>query len=83
MYYIHYLDFNKRLDEWVTIDRLDISQPSKVVFPKPELDKKDEKKRKYEEPEASPSSHDSHDSQLFEASPNLTFEQDLQRLRVG
>lgn len=22
-YYVHYLDFNKRLDEWVTEDRLD------------------------------------------------------------
>ena len=23
MYYVHYVDYNKRLDEWVTEDRLD------------------------------------------------------------
>ncbi|XP_021957857.1 histone acetyltransferase Tip60 isoform X2 [Folsomia candida] len=30
-YYVHFLDFNKRLDEWVDEKRLD---PSKVFFPK-------------------------------------------------
>jgi len=29
-YYVHYVDFNKRLDEWVTRNRLDLSQ---VIFP--------------------------------------------------
>lgn len=29
-YYVHYVDFNKRLDEWVTHDRIDLSQ---VEFP--------------------------------------------------
>lgn len=32
LYYIHYEDFNKRLDEWVTEERMDIAklvQPSK------------------------------------------------------
>jgi len=29
-YYVHYVDFNKRLDEWVAHDRLDLSQ---VEFP--------------------------------------------------
>ena len=40
MYYVHYVDFNKRLDEWVAADRLDISVESKIIYPKPE-DKKD------------------------------------------
>ncbi|RWS04048.1 histone acetyltransferase KAT5-like protein [Dinothrombium tinctorium] len=26
LYYIHYIDFNKRLDEWVTKDRLDLNE---------------------------------------------------------
>lgn len=26
MYYIHYIDFNKRLDEWVSQDRLDLKE---------------------------------------------------------
>ncbi|XP_034034462.1 histone acetyltransferase KAT5-like [Thalassophryne amazonica] len=33
LYYVHYIDFNKRLDEWVTADRLDIK---KLQFPKKE-----------------------------------------------
>uniref|UniRef100_A0A3P8WE17 Histone acetyltransferase KAT5 n=1 Tax=Cynoglossus semilaevis TaxID=244447 RepID=A0A3P8WE17_CYNSE len=31
LYYVHYIDFNKRLDEWVTADRLDMK---KLQFPK-------------------------------------------------
>ncbi|XP_041657408.1 histone acetyltransferase KAT5 isoform X2 [Cheilinus undulatus] len=33
LYYVHYIDFNKRLDEWVTGDRLDLK---KLQFPKKE-----------------------------------------------
>ncbi|XP_041864393.1 histone acetyltransferase KAT5-like isoform X2 [Melanotaenia boesemani] len=33
LFYVHYIDFNKRLDEWVTSDRLDMK---KLQFPKKE-----------------------------------------------
>uniref|UniRef100_A0A8C6L6C7 Histone acetyltransferase KAT5 n=1 Tax=Nothobranchius furzeri TaxID=105023 RepID=A0A8C6L6C7_NOTFU len=33
LYYVHYIDFNKRLDEWVTTERLDVK---KLQFPKKE-----------------------------------------------
>ncbi|XP_028277913.1 histone acetyltransferase KAT5-like [Parambassis ranga] len=33
LFYVHYIDFNKRLDEWVTVDRLDLK---KLQFPKKE-----------------------------------------------
>ena len=33
-YYVHYSEFNKRLDEWVTADRLDLSR--EVEWPRPE-----------------------------------------------
>ncbi|XP_077185550.1 histone acetyltransferase KAT5 isoform X4 [Paroedura picta] len=33
LFYVHYIDFNKRLDEWVTHDRLDLK---KIQFPKKE-----------------------------------------------
>ncbi|XP_042202085.1 histone acetyltransferase KAT5 [Callorhinchus milii] len=33
VFYVHYIDFNKRLDEWVTPDRLDLK---KIQFPKKE-----------------------------------------------
>lgn len=31
LYYVHFVDFNKRLDEWVTKDRLDLT---KIQYPK-------------------------------------------------
>lgn len=39
-FYVHYVDFNKRLDEWVNADRIDLSQ--EVEWPAPE---KAEKKK--------------------------------------
>ncbi|KAL4901891.1 hypothetical protein BDW74DRAFT_169859 [Aspergillus multicolor] len=39
-FYVHYVDFNKRLDEWVAASRLDLSQ--EVEWPQPE---KPEKKK--------------------------------------
>ncbi|KAK9467959.1 acyl-CoA N-acyltransferase [Lipomyces arxii] len=38
IFYVHYQDYNKRLDEWVPVDRLDLSRP--VQWPKPEKPKK-------------------------------------------
>lgn len=44
-YYVHYNEFNKRLDEWVTPDRLDLSR--EVEWPRPEkVPKKADKKGK-------------------------------------
>ena len=41
-FYIHYINFNKRLDEWVPVDRMDFTT---VVLPKPEPAKKEYKKK--------------------------------------
>jgi len=38
---VHYVDFNKRLDEWITVDRLDVSVPSRITFPQPGNEKKE------------------------------------------
>lgn len=96
VYYIHYVDFNKRLDEWVTAERLDLSAPGKVSFPKPEekRDKeekapKDTKKRKIEELQGeigvdSPREQSPDTpAESSGSSAHLTFEQDLHRLREG
>jgi len=92
VYYIHYVDFNKRLDEWVTADRLDLSSASKITFPKPE-DKKDvektprdTKKRKIEDvhsPVDSPREQSPESPTESGSSAHLSFEQDLHRLREG
>ncbi|ORX46714.1 hypothetical protein DM01DRAFT_1396727 [Hesseltinella vesiculosa] len=37
-YYVHYVEFNKRLDEWVPMDRLDFTRG--IEFPKPDTKKK-------------------------------------------
>ncbi|CUM67176.1 uncharacterized protein PRCAT00004869001 [Priceomyces carsonii] len=42
VYYVHYQDFNKRLDEWISADRIDYSRA--MVLPEVKADKKDEKK---------------------------------------
>lgn len=34
LYYIHYIDYNKRLDEWVNQDRLDLKE---MQLPKKEV----------------------------------------------
>ena len=42
-YYVHYEDFNKRLDEWVPPSRLDLTQ--EVEWPQPEAPKKGQKQQ--------------------------------------
>lgn len=37
VFYVHYVEFNKRLDEWVELERINLERP--VVFPKPEVKK--------------------------------------------
>lgn len=44
VFYVHYEDFNKRLDEWIELDRIDFTQP--VQFPKPATPKKENKSSK-------------------------------------
>ncbi|CDH51190.1 kat5 family histone acetyltransferase mst1 [Lichtheimia corymbifera JMRC:FSU:9682] len=46
-YYVHYVEFNKRLDEWVSFERLDFSRD--IEFPKP-----DQKKNKTRDSTATP-----------------------------
>ncbi|QLQ81436.1 hypothetical protein HG537_0F01970 [Torulaspora globosa] len=48
-FYVHYVDYNKRLDEWIMADRIDLEKD--VVFPKPktlddDLNKQKKKKKK-------------------------------------
>lgn len=44
VFYVHYEEFNKRLDEWIELDRIDFSRP--VTFPKPDTTKKDKQANK-------------------------------------
>lgn len=53
-YYVHYVGFNKRLDEWVQSEQLNVSDPEKVEYPKKKkasTKKKAPSKRKEEEKE--------------------------------
>lgn len=43
VFYVHYVDFNKRLDEWIELDRIDFDK--EVIFPKEEDKKEKEKKQ--------------------------------------
>lgn len=44
VFYVHYQEFNKRLDEWITTDRIDYKRA--MIIPEVKVDKKDEKKSK-------------------------------------
>jgi len=53
-YYVHYVGFNKRLDEWVAKDRIIIAAPSDIEYPKKKkTSKKEEPKEKAPETGAS------------------------------
>lgn len=43
-YYVHYVEFNKRLDEWIDEDAIDFHRP--LILPKQQNPKKDTKKQK-------------------------------------
>ncbi|ABN64339.2 predicted protein [Scheffersomyces stipitis CBS 6054] len=42
VFYVHYQEFNKRLDEWISSDRIDYRRP--MILPEVKADKKEEKK---------------------------------------
>ncbi|AQZ10668.1 ESA1 (YOR244W) [Zygosaccharomyces parabailii] len=43
-FYIHYVDFNKRLDEWIAADRINLNR--EVYYPRPKNNEEDSKKKK-------------------------------------
>lgn len=53
-FYVHYEDFNKRLDEWILASRINIER--EVTFPKPR--DPDEKKKKKQKKSATPQATD-------------------------
>ncbi|KAK6460149.1 histone acetyltransferase ESA1 [Scheffersomyces coipomensis] len=42
VFYVHYQEFNKRLDEWISTDRIDFNRA--LIFPEVKTEKKDPKK---------------------------------------
>lgn len=44
IFYVHYQEFNKRLDEWIGLDRIDYKRA--IIVPEVKIEKKDEKKDK-------------------------------------
>lgn len=50
-YYVHYVEFNKRLDEWTLEENIDFHRP--IMLPKAQSPKKDTKKQKKKTPASS------------------------------
>eukprot|EP00002_Diphylleia_rotans_P031950 TRINITY_DN6667_c0_g1_i1.p1 TRINITY_DN6667_c0_g1~~TRINITY_DN6667_c0_g1_i1.p1 ORF type:complete len:398 (-),score=75.06 TRINITY_DN6667_c0_g1_i1:250-1443(-) len=69
-YYVHYVEFNRRLDEWVTSDRLDVSD---ITYPKGQdaakevhvakVEKQPEKKKRRRDEEDKEDGHDPADKE--------------------
>lgn len=78
-FYVHYVDFNKRLDEWITADRINLEK--NVMFPRPKTAEEDiskQKKKKKKTP--GPSTGESGDQRS--ESPEATDVMDLEDLNV-
>lgn len=43
-FYVHYVNYNKRLDEWITTDRINLDK--EVLYPKLKATDEDNKKQK-------------------------------------
>ncbi|PJF18804.1 Histone acetyltransferase [Paramicrosporidium saccamoebae] len=96
-YYVHYIDFNKRLDEWVTVGRMDLSTaevpnvPEKVANKTPASKKrKREKERRGRKVERetlelgrSPSILSSCSDAPSQSMTELSKTQELEKLRRG
>lgn len=79
-FYVHYVDFNKRLDEWVAADRINLDK--EVMFPRPkaveeDLNKQKKKKKKTPVPSAGEPS-----GQPSSESPESADVMDLEDLNV-
>ncbi|QLG70668.1 hypothetical protein HG535_0A06100 [Zygotorulaspora mrakii] len=79
-FYVHYVDFNKRLDEWITANRINLEKD--VIFPSPKTVDEDANKQKKKKKKASvePSTLDSQDSK--QNTPESADVMDLDNLNV-
>lgn len=83
VFYVHYQDYNKRLDEWITADRINFSKP--LTMPEEPKEKEEKKTLKLKEGKSTKISKSSLKTpQLKEASatPMDTEEMDLDDLNV-
>lgn len=90
-FYIHYVDFNKRLDEWIPSDRINLEK--EVFFPRPkssedELKKRKKKKKKTSETEDEKTNEptdvmDLDDLNVQGIGGELTHEEEIKKLRTS
>ncbi|KAI5188667.1 histone acetyltransferase HTATIP [Nematocida sp. AWRm77] len=50
-YYVHYIGFNKRLDEWIEEDKIDVQSPGDIVHPKKKKMPAKKEEEKVKQPE--------------------------------
>lgn len=86
--YVHFKNFNKRLDEWVTLDRVDISQgvtwPSSSPAPVANgTDKKKKKKAPLENGNPDVMDLDDLDVQGLNNGGDMSRDEELKKLRTG
>lgn len=78
-FYVHYVDFNKRLDEWITADRINLERD--VIFPRPKAIEEDLNKQKKKKKKTPGPSTGELAGRLSE-SPDSTDVMDLESLNV-
>lgn len=91
-FYIHYVDFNKRLDEWIPADRINLDR--EVFYPRPKSNEEDLKKKKKKKSdtkdiERPPESNESSDVMDLDnlnvqgTGDELSHEEEIKKLRTS
>jgi len=80
-YYVHYRKFNRRMDEWVTEDHLNLD----TVIPPEPVDPNDKKKRKVEDDhsEEEGEGHEDFDPQELRAHEEITKVKNIDKIELG
>ncbi|KAG7692810.1 hypothetical protein KL930_004442 [Ogataea haglerorum] len=79
VYYVHYVEFNKRLDEWIDETKIDTHRP--MYPPKPQKDKKDKKQTRKKAVKKTAPKSETPEPQRATSEPNED-EMDLDNLNV-
>ncbi|CAR28580.1 hypothetical protein ZYGR_0S02140 [Zygosaccharomyces rouxii] len=88
-FYIHYVDFNKRLDEWIPADRINLEK--EVYFPRPKSNEDDLKKKKKKKKATENENESNEPADVMDldnlnvqgAGGELTHEEEIKKLRTS
>ncbi|KAG2439926.1 hypothetical protein HXX76_004045 [Chlamydomonas incerta] len=82
-YYVHYIGFNRRMDEWVTLPQLDLSTAEVEQPQEGPADKKGQKKKQAAEEHDSDSEHADFDPNALREHEEFTKVKNIETIELG